>query len=163
MQDKTKNLADVLSKLTKGVEGISVGIRYLTVVKDLLQKEETVIQEVKKLKSAVESLNNILADFELEKGVENVAKAKNIENASVIRQGIEEAFPRERTVKLKYENLTAEKKIIFSICEEDVQSVARNKLKRSLNEEELYKVKKGIQSAIMWEEIAEAAIDALGY
>jgi len=52
-------------------------------------------------------------------------------------------------------------KVIFVITEEDVQSIAKRKLGRKLTEDELYKVKKGIEEGLMWIEVIEAAIDCL--
>ena len=49
---------------------------------------------------------------------------------------------------------------MFSISVEDVQEIAVKKIKRKLTIDELYKVRKGIQSGLQhWTEIVVYAID----
>lgn len=53
-------------------------------------------------------------------------------------------------------------KDIFTISEEDVQNVALKKIGKILNQEELYKVKKGIASGLeLWGDIVVYAIEEI--
>jgi len=51
---------------------------------------------------------------------------------------------------------------IFVICVDDVQDLALKKLGRKLTEDELYRVKSGIESGLdCWEEVIINSIDEL--
>ena len=59
-------------------------------------------------------------------------------------------------------NNISNKEIIFLLQTEDVQNEALSKLGRKLTEDELYKVKKGVEFGLdCWPEVVSYAIDDL--
>lgn len=52
-------------------------------------------------------------------------------------------------------------KIIYSLCEEDINEIARQKMGRDLNNDEMRDAVKMLDSGLQWHEVASIAVDEI--